>query len=41
MHPSVMQYLAAQQAAGLRKQAQTAARARQARRRLRAADGGR
>jgi hypothetical protein len=41
MHPSVMQYLAAQQTAGMRKQAQAAARARRARRRRRAADGGR
>jgi hypothetical protein len=42
MHPgnSVIQSLVAQQTAGLRKQAEAAARARQARRR-RAADGGR
>jgi hypothetical protein len=43
MHPgnSVIQSLVAQQTAGLRKQAEAAARARQARRRRRAADGGR
>jgi len=41
MHPSMMQDLVAQQTAGLRKQAEEASRARQARRRRRAADGGR
>lgn len=41
MHPSVMQNLVAQQTAGLRKQAEAASLARQARRRRRAADGGR
>jgi hypothetical protein len=41
MHPSIMQMLIAQRAAGLRKQAEAASRARQARRDRRAAAGGR
>jgi hypothetical protein len=41
MHPSIMQTLAAQQAAGLQKQAEAASRVRQARRDRRAAAGGR
>jgi hypothetical protein len=43
MHPgnSMMRDLVAQQTAGLRKQAEAASRARQARLRRRAADGGR
>jgi hypothetical protein len=41
MHPSMIQSLVAQHAAGLRKQAEAAARARLARRLRHAADGGR